>query len=280
MATARTVHVGNIPIANDKPLALIAGPCALESRAHALEMSHALVELTGKLGIGLIYKTSFDKANRTSLEGARGMGLEASLPILVEIRESFGCPVLTDVHEPGQCAAVAEAVDVLQIPAFLCRQTDLLVAAARTGRAINIKKGQFLAPWDMTNVARKVAEAGNSNILLCERGVSFGYNTLVNDMRALPILAQTGYPVVFDATHSVQQPGGKGTSTGGQREFVPVLARAAVAVGVAAVFMETHQDPDKAPSDGPNMVKLKELPALLETLMEFDRLAKARPVSI
>ncbi len=280
MVAARTVHIGNIPIANDKPLALIAGPCALESRAHALEMSHALVELTGKLGIGLIYKTSFDKANRTSLEGARGMGLEASLPILAEIRESFGCPVLTDVHEPGQCAAVAEAVDVLQIPAFLCRQTDLLVAAAKTGRAINIKKGQFLAPWDMTNVARKVAEAGNSNILLCERGVSFGYNTLVNDMRALPILAETGYPVVFDATHSVQQPGGKGTSTGGQREFVPVLARAAVAVGVAAVFMETHQDPDKAPSDGPNMVKLKELPALLERLMEFDRLAKARPVSI
>jgi 2-dehydro-3-deoxyphosphooctonate aldolase (KDO 8-P synthase) len=202
------------------------------------------------------------------------------LPILAEIRERFGCPVLTDVHEPAQCAVVAEAVDVLQIPAFLCRQTDLLVAAAKTGRAINIKKGQFLAPWDMTNVARKVAEAGNSNILLCERGVSFGYNTLVNDMRALPILAQTGYPVVFDATHSVQQPGGKGTSTGGQREFAPVLARAAVAVGVAAVFMETHQDPDKAPSDGPNMVKLKDLPALLETLMEFDRLAKARPVAV
>ena len=280
MADSRTVHVGNLAIANDKPLALIAGPCALESRAHALEMSHALVELTGKLGVGLIYKTSFDKANRTSLEGARGMGLEASLPILAEIRESFGCPVLTDVHEPGQCAAVAEAVDVLQIPAFLCRQTDLLVAAAKTGRAINIKKGQFLAPWDMTNVARKVAEAGNPNILLCERGVSFGYNTLVNDMRALPILAETGYPVVFDATHSVQQPGGKGASTGGQREFVPVLARAAVAVGVAAVFMETHQDPDKAPSDGPNMVKLKDLPALLETLMEFDRLAKARLVSL
>jgi 2-dehydro-3-deoxyphosphooctonate aldolase (KDO 8-P synthase) len=280
MVTARTVHIGNIPIANNKPLALIAGPCALESRAHALEMSHALVELTGKLGIGLIYKTSFDKANRTSLEGARGMGLEASLPILAEIRESFGCPVLTDVHEPAQCAAVAEAVDVLQIPAFLCRQTDLLVAAAKTGRAINIKKGQFLAPWDMTNVARKVAEAGNTNILLCERGVSFGYNTLVNDMRALPILAQAGYPVVFDATHSVQQPGGKGTSTGGQREFVPVLARAAVAVGVAAVFMETHQDPDKAPSDGPNMVKLKELPVLLEMLMEFDKLAKARPLAL
>jgi 2-dehydro-3-deoxyphosphooctonate aldolase (KDO 8-P synthase) len=280
MASVRTVHVGNLSIANDKPLALIAGPCALESRAHALEMSHALVELTGRLGIGLIYKTSFDKANRTSLEGARGLGLEASLPILAEIRETRGCPVLTDVHEPGQCAVVAEAVDVLQIPAFLCRQTDLLVAAAKTGRAINIKKGQFLAPWDMTNVARKVADAGNANILLCERGVSFGYNTLINDMRALPILAETGYPVVFDATHSVQQPGGKGTSTGGQREFVPVLARAAVSVGVAAVFMETHQDPDKAPSDGPNMVKLKELPALLGTLMEFDRLAKARPVSI
>jgi 2-dehydro-3-deoxyphosphooctonate aldolase (KDO 8-P synthase) len=277
---AHTVHVGNIAIGNDKPLALIAGPCALESRAHALEMSHALVELTGKLGLGLIYKTSFDKANRTSHEAARGMGLEQSLPILAEIRKSFGCPVLTDVHEPGQCAAVAEAVDVLQIPAFLCRQTDLLVAAAKTGRAINIKKGQFLAPWDMTNVARKVAEAGNSNILLCERGVSFGYNTLVNDMRALPILAETGYPVVFDATHSVQQPGGKGGSTGGQREFVAVLARAAVAVGVAAVFMETHQDPDNAPSDGPNMVRLKDLPALLETLMEFDRLAKARPVAL
>jgi len=280
MAATRTVHVGNIAIANDKPLALIAGPCALESRAHALEMSHALVELTGRLGLGLIYKTSFDKANRTSHEAARGMGLEQSLPILAEIRNRFGCPVLTDVHEPGQCAAVAEAVDVLQIPAFLCRQTDLLVAAAKTGRAINIKKGQFLAPWDMTNVARKVAEAGNSNILLCERGVSFGYNTLVNDMRALPILAETGYPVVFDATHSVQQPGGKGSSTGGQREFVAVLARAAVAVGVAAVFMETHQDPDNAPSDGPNMVKLKDLPALLETLMDFDRLAKARPIPI
>jgi 2-dehydro-3-deoxyphosphooctonate aldolase (KDO 8-P synthase) len=204
------------------------------------------------------------------------MGLEASLPILAEVRERYGCPVLTDVHEPDQCAPVAEAVDVLQIPAFLCRQTNLLVAAAKTGRAINIKKGQFLAPWDMTNVARKVADAGNTNILLCERGVSFGYNTLVNDMRALPILADTGYPVVFDATHSVQQPGGKGTSTGGQREFVPVLARAAVAVGVAAVFMETHQDPDKAPSDGPNMVKLKELRALLETLMAFDELAKSR----
>src|SRR5579871_4176434 len=264
MAPIHTVHVGNLSIANDKPLALIAGPCALESRAHALEMSHALVELTGKLGIGLIYKTSFDKANRTSLEGARGLGLKASLPILAEIRETYGCPVITDVHEPGQCAVVAEAVDVLQIPAFLCRQTDLLVAAAKTGRAINIKKGQFLAPWDMTNVARKVADAGNSNILLCERGVSFGYNTLINDMRALPILAETGYPVVFDATHSVQQPGGKGDATGGERRFVPMLASAACAIGVAAVFMETHQDPDRAPSDGPNMVRLKDMPALLE----------------
>ncbi|MGE5200525.1 MAG: 3-deoxy-8-phosphooctulonate synthase [Acidobacteriota bacterium] len=279
MTAPRTVNIGNIAVGNDKPMALIAGPCALESRAHALEMSHALVELTGRLGIGLVYKTSFDKANRTSLEGARGLGLEASLPILAEVREKWGCPVLTDVHEPQQCAVVAEAADVLQIPAFLCRQTDLLVAAAKTGRAVNVKKGQFLAPWDMKNVAAKIAGAGNQNILLTERGVSFGYNTLVNDMRALPILAETGYPVVFDATHSVQQPGGKGSSTGGQREFVPVLARAAVAVGVAAVFMETHEDPDRAPSDGPNMVKFKELPALLETLMEFDRLAKARPVA-
>lgn len=278
--TAQHVHIGNLTLGNDRPLALIAGPCALESRAHALEMSAALVELTARLGIGLIYKTSFDKANRTSLSGARGVGFDTGLPILAEIREARGIPVLTDVHLPEQCAPTAEAVDVLQIPAYLCRQTDLLVAAAQTGAAINVKKGQFLAPWDMTNVARKVAEAGNSNILLCERGVSFGYNTLVNDMRALPILAETGYPVVFDATHSVQQPGGKGSSTGGQREFVAVLARAAVAVGVAAVFMETHQDPDNAPSDGPNMVRLKDLPALLETLMEFDRLAKARPVAL
>ena len=280
MTAPRTVTVGKLAIANDRPLTLIAGPCALESRAHALEMSQALTEMSSKLGIGLIYKTSFDKANRTSLASGRGLGLEASLPILAEIRETRGCPVLTDVHEPLQCAAVAEAVDVLQIPAFLCRQTDLLVAAAKTGRAINIKKGQFLAPWDMRNVAQKVAEAGNTSILLCERGVSFGYNTLVNDMRALPVLAETGYPVVFDATHSVQQPGGKGTSTGGQREFVAVLARAAVSIGVAAVFMETHQDPDKAPSDGPNMVKLRELPALLQTLIEFDRLAKARPIAL
>jgi 2-dehydro-3-deoxyphosphooctonate aldolase (KDO 8-P synthase) len=273
----RHVHIGNLTLGNDRPLAVIAGPCALESRAHALEMSHALVELTGKLGLGLIYKTSFDKANRTSIDSARGLGLEASLPILAEVRETRGCPVLTDVHAPEQCAIVAEAVDVLQIPAFLCRQTDLLVAAAKTGRAINIKKGQFLAPWDMKNVARKVSAAGNDNILLCERGVSFGYNTLVNDMRALPILAETGYPVVFDATHSVQQPGGQGTSTGGERRFVPMLARAAAAIGVAAVFMETHQDPDNAPSDGPNMVRLRDMPALLQSLIEFDRLAKAMP---
>jgi 2-dehydro-3-deoxyphosphooctonate aldolase (KDO 8-P synthase) len=274
--TARHVHIGNLTLGNDRPVALIAGPCVLESRQHALEMSHALTELTGKLGLGLIYKTSFDKANRTSIAAERGLGLEASLPILAEVRETYGCPVLTDVHAPEQCARVAEAADVLQIPAFLCRQTDLLVAAAKTGRAINVKKGQFLAPWDMKNVAHKIAVAGNENILLCERGVSFGYNTLVNDMRALPIMAETGYPVVFDATHSVQQPGGQGATSGGERRFVPVLARAAVAVGVAAVFMETHQDPDHAPSDGPNMVHLKDMPALLEELMAYDALAKKR----
>jgi 2-dehydro-3-deoxyphosphooctonate aldolase (KDO 8-P synthase) len=279
MTTPRHVTVGNITIGNDRPLALIAGPCALESRAHAREMCQALTELTGRLGIGLIYKTSFDKANRTSASSERGMGMAKGLPILAELRESFGCPVLTDVHEPGQCAPVAEAVDVLQIPAFLCRQTDLLVAAGETGRAINIKKGQFLAPWDMKQVVAKVAQTGNHNVLVCERGASFGYNTLVSDMRSLPILAETGYPVVFDATHSVQQPGGQGTKTGGQREFVPVLARAAIAIGVAAVFMETHQDPDNAPSDGPNMVRFKDMPALLRTLMEFDRLAKAHPVA-
>jgi 2-dehydro-3-deoxyphosphooctonate aldolase (KDO 8-P synthase) len=243
-----------------------------------MEMSHALVELTAKLGIGLIYKTSFDKANRTSIASARGIGLEASLPILAEVREKYGCPVVTDVHLPEQCAPTAEAVDVLQIPAFLCRQTDLLIAAGKTGRAINVKKGQFLAPWDMKNVAKKIASTGNENILLCERGASFGYNTLVSDMRALPILAETGYPVVFDATHSVQQPGGQGDVSGGERRFVSVLARAAVAVGVAAVFMETHQDPDHAPSDGPNMVHLKDMPALLAELMEFDKLAKRPPL--
>jgi 2-dehydro-3-deoxyphosphooctonate aldolase (KDO 8-P synthase) len=268
------VSIGNITLANDLPLALIAGPCALESRGHAMEMCQALIEMTAKLGLGLIYKTSFDKANRTSINGVRGMGMEKGLPILAELRERFGVPVLTDVHTPEQCAPTAEAVDVLQIPAFLCRQTDLLMAAAKTGRAMNIKKGQFLAPWDMKQVVGKVEAAGNRRVLVCERGVSFGYNTLVSDMRSLPILAETGYPVVFDATHSVQQPGGQGTSSGGQREFVPVLARAAVAVGVAAVFMETHQDPDHAPSDGPNMVPLKDMPALLGRLQAFDRLAK------
>ncbi|HUB97382.1 MAG TPA: 3-deoxy-8-phosphooctulonate synthase [Stellaceae bacterium] len=271
------VSIGPAKFGNALPFALIAGPCALEGRQHALEMSHALVELTARLGIPFVYKTSFDKANRTSAESPRGLGLAASLPILAEVRERWGCPVLTDVHQPDQCAPVAEAVDVLQIPAFLCRQTDLLLAAAATGRAINIKKGQFLAPWDMKNVAAKVASAGNARILLCERGVSFGYNTLVSDMRSLPVLKSMGYPVVFDATHSVQQPGGQGTKSGGEREHVPVLARAAVAVGVAAIFMETHQDPDNAPSDGPNMVKLKDMPVLLETLVAFDRVAKARP---
>jgi 2-dehydro-3-deoxyphosphooctonate aldolase (KDO 8-P synthase) len=274
----RTVEVGPLSIANNRPFVLIAGPCALESRAHALETSHALVELTRKLGIGLIYKSSFDKANRTSIGSARGLGLETSLPILAEVRETWGCPVLTDIHLPEQCEPVAEAVDVLQIPAFLSRQTDLLLAAAETGRAINVKKGQFLAPWDMENVASKLASTGNHKILLCERGVSFGYNTLVSDMRSLPIMARTGYPVVFDATHSVQQPGGQGGTSGGQREFVPVLARAAISIGVAAVFMETHQDPDKAPSDGPNMVYLKDLPGILEALVQFDQLAKANPL--
>jgi 2-dehydro-3-deoxyphosphooctonate aldolase (KDO 8-P synthase) len=275
MTQPRHVTVGQVTFGNDRPLSLIAGPCQLESRAHAQEMCHALTELTAKLGIGLVYKTSFDKANRTSINTQRGLGLETSLPILAELRETFGCPVLTDVHTAEQCAPVAEVVDVLQIPAFLCRQTDLLLAAGRTGKAINVKKGQFLAPWDMKNVAAKIASTGNDKVLLCERGASFGYNTLVSDMRSLPIMAETGYPVVFDATHSVQQPGGQGTSSGGQREFVPVLARAAVAVGVAGVFMETHQDPDKAPSDGPNMVPLKDMPALLEKLMAFDKIAKA-----
>ena len=274
MPAPHHVHIAKLTLGNDRPLALIAGPCALESRAHALEMSHALVEMTGKLGIGLIYKTSFDKANRTSIGSARGLGLEASLPILAEVREKYGCPVITDVHLPEQCAPTAEAVDVLQIPAFLCRQTDLLIAAGQTGRAINVKKGQFLAPWDMKNVAKKIASTGNENILLCERGASFGYNTLVSDMRALPIMAETGYPIVFDATHSVQQPGGQGDKSGGDRTMVPYLARAAVAAGVAAVFMEVHQDPDHAPSDGPNMVKLKDFPALLEQLVEIDAVVK------
>ena len=270
------VVAGATRFGNDLPFALIAGPCALESRAHALEMAAALKEITRKLGIGLVYKTSFDKANRTSAASARGVGLNAALPIFAEVREKTGLPVLTDVHEAEQCARVAEVVDVLQIPAFLCRQTDLLVAAAKTGRAINVKKGQFLAPWDMANVVAKITGAGNCNVLVTERGVSFGYNTLVSDMRALPILRrETGAPIVFDATHSVQQPGGQGSSSGGEREFVPVLARAAVAVGVAGVFIETHQDPDRAPSDGPNMVPLREMEALLRTLMAFDKLAKA-----
>jgi 2-dehydro-3-deoxyphosphooctonate aldolase (KDO 8-P synthase) len=274
---SRHVRIGDITLGNDLPLVFIVGPNTLESRAHALEMSAALAEIAKKLGIALIYKTSFDKANRTSIAGARGIGLTAGLPILAEIREATGLPVLTDIHSPEQCVPVAEIVDVLQIPAFLCRQTDLLVAAGATGKPVNIKKGQFVAPHDMRNAAAKVASTGNEQILLCERGSSFGYNTLVVDMRALPIMAQTGYPVVFDATHSVAQPGGLGDRSGGEREFAPVLARAAVAVGVAAVFIETHQDPDRAPCEGQTMLPLKAVPALLETLIAVDRLAKARP---
>lgn len=269
------VAVGHVRFGNRLPLALIAGPCALESRAHAFEMASALKEITARLGIGLVYKTSFDKANRTSAASARGIGLDKGLAIFGELREKLGLAVLTDVHEPEQCAPVADVVDVLQIPAFLCRQTDLLLAAAKTGRVVNVKKGQFLAPWDMANVVQKVTGAGNPNVLVTERGVSFGYNTLVSDMRALPVLAQTGAPVIFDATHSVQQPGGKGASSGGERQYVPVLARAAVAVGVAGVFIETHQDPDHAPSDGPNMMALKDMEPLLRRLMQFDALAKA-----
>ncbi len=270
------VSLGKLRIGNELPFTLIAGPCQMESRDHAMEMASAIKEITDRLGIGLIYKTSFDKANRTSSKAGRGVGLEKSLPVFAEVREKFGIPVLTDVHETSQCAKLAEVIDVLQIPAFLSRQTDLLVAAARTGRVVNVKKGQFLAPWDMKNVVAKITEAGNPNVLVTERGASFGYNTLVTDFRGLPIMAQqTGAPVVFDATHSVQQPGGQGTSSGGQREFVPVLARAAVAVGVAAVFIETHQDPDKAPSDGPNMVPLSQLEALLKRLKQFDEIAKS-----
>src|ERR687897_293387 len=269
------VGIGSVRFGNRLPLALIAGPCAMESREHALEMASALKEIADPLGIGLVYKSSFDKANRTSAESARGIGLDKALSVFAEVKERFGLPVLTDVHEAEQCAPVAAVVDVLQIPAFLCRQTDLLVAAARTGRAVNVKKGQFLAPWDMANVAKKITEAGNPNVMVTERGASFGYNTLVSDMRSLPIMAETiGAPVVFDATHSVQQPGGQGATSGGERRFVPVLARAAVAVGVAGVFIETHQDPDRAPSDGPNMVPLSEFEGLLRTLIEFDRLAK------
>jgi 2-dehydro-3-deoxyphosphooctonate aldolase (KDO 8-P synthase) len=272
---SRTVHVGSIAIANHLPFVLIAGPCQIESRGHALEVAAALAELSRDAGVPVIYKSSFDKANRTSATAARGIGMAAGLAILAEVRAATGLPVLTDVHLPDHCAPAAEAVDVLQIPAFLCRQTDLLLAAGATGRAINVKKGQFLAPWDMANVAAKIAATGNQNILLCERGASFGYNMLVSDLRALPIMARTGYPVVFDATHSVQLPGGAGTSSGGQREFAPVLARAALAVGCAALFIETHPDPDRAPSDGPNMIPLREMPALVARLKAFDGLAKA-----
>ncbi|MFN3701485.1 MAG: 3-deoxy-8-phosphooctulonate synthase [Alphaproteobacteria bacterium] len=270
----KTVTIGSLEIANDRPFVLIAGPCSIESRDHAIEMSGALKELTKRLGIGLIYKSSYDKANRTSIFSARGMGMDKGLGVLADVKKEMMLPVITDVHLPEQCKDVASVCDVIQIPAFLCRQTDLLVAAAKTGKAINVKKGQFLAPWDMQNVAKKIAESGNEKIMLCERGASFGYNTLVSDMRALPIMAKTGYPVIYDATHSVQQPGGQGATSGGDREMVPVLARAAIAVGVAGVFMEVHQDPDKAPSDGPNMVKLAELPKILEKMVALDRVTK------
>jgi 2-dehydro-3-deoxyphosphooctonate aldolase (KDO 8-P synthase) len=271
-----TVKAGNAVFANDKPLTLIAGPCQLESRAHAFDMAGALKEMAARLGIGLVYKTSYDKANRTSLSATRGAGLEAALPVFDDLRKEFSLPVLTDVHSEEQCRIVAPHVDILQIPAFLSRQTDLLVAAAQTGKVINVKKGQFLAPWDMKNVVGKITGSGNPNVLVTERGASFGYNTLVSDMRALPIMADIGAPVIFDATHSVQQPGGQGGSSGGERRFVETLARAAVAVGVAGVFIETHQDPDNSTSsDGPNMVPLKDLPALVERLMAFDRIAKA-----
>jgi 2-dehydro-3-deoxyphosphooctonate aldolase (KDO 8-P synthase) len=276
-SAAPIVTIGSVKFGNRLPMSIIAGPCQLESRAHALEVACALKEIAGRLKVGLVYKTSFDKANRTSANAARGIGLKQSLPIFAEIKTSLGLPVLTDVHDAAQCAEVAQVVDVLQVPAFLCRQTDLLLAAAATGKVVNVKKGQFLAPWDMANVVAKITGGGNSNVLVTERGVSFGYNTLVSDMRSLPILARTtGAPVIFDATHSVQQPGGKGTSSGGEREFVPVLARAAVAVGVAGVFIETHPDPDYAPSDGPNMVPLGEFESLMRSLMAFDALAKSK----
>lgn len=280
MTMPRHVSIGKVTLGNDLPFGLLAGPCQMESRDHGIEMAHALVEMTERQGIPLIFKASFDKANRTSLSGERGIGLERALEAFSEIRHRFGCPVITDIHTEEQCVEAASVVDVLQIPAFLCRQTDLLLAAGRTGKAINIKKGQFLAPWDMTNVAAKIASTGNERIMLCERGTSFGYNTLVTDMRSLPQMARTGYPVVFDATHSVQQPGGQGGSTGGQREFAPVLSRAAVAIGVAAVFIETHADPDKAPSDGPNMIPLAQMPDVISVLSAFDRLAKSCPLTI
>lgn len=276
----KTVAAGPVAFSNALPFVLIAGPCQIESLDHALDMAGKIDEITKSLGIQFIYKSSYDKANRSSHTTSRGIGLDEGLDILAAVKKQYGCPVLTDIHSADQCAPVAEVVDVLQIPAFLCRQTDLLLAAGQTGRTINVKKGQFLAPWDMKNVAAKIASTGNDNILLCERGVSFGYNTLVSDMRSLPIMAQTGYPVIFDATHSVQQPGGQGTTSGGQREFVPVLARAAMAVGVAGVFMETHENPDCAPSDGPNMVPVHQLKGLLETMMSIDKIAKANPITL
>lgn len=281
MIEAKAVRIGNLEVSNRAPLTLIAGPCQIESREHALKVASRLAEVCGPLGLGLIFKSSYDKANRTSLKAQRGVGMEEGLDILAEVKATVGCPVLTDVHLPDHCApAAAAGVDVLQIPAFLSRQTDLLLAAGETGAAINVKKGQFLAPWDMANVAAKIASTGNERVLLCERGASFGYNTLVADMRSLPIMARTGYPVVMDATHSVQQPGGQGSSSGGQREFAPVMARAAIAIGVAAVFIETHEDPDHAPSDGPNMIPLDAMPALLEDLVAFDRIAKASPLAV
>lgn len=281
MTAPHTVSLNDMAIANDRPFALIAGPCQMESRDHALMMSEKLKAICERVGVPLIYKTSYDKANRTSLSGKRGVGLESALPVFDEVREQIGLPVLTDVHEIEHCATVAPHVDVLQIPAFLCRQTDLLIAAAKTGKIVNVKKGQFLAPWDMKNVVDKLEGSGCADVLVTERGVSFGYNTLVNDFRALPIMAaETGKPIVFDATHSVQQPGGQGTASGGKREFVPVLARAAVSIGVAALFMEVHEDPDNAPSDGPNMVPLDRLESLLETLVAFDRIAKERPAAL
>jgi 2-dehydro-3-deoxyphosphooctonate aldolase (KDO 8-P synthase) len=274
----KTIKINdNVSLSNTLPLAIIAGPCVLESRDHGMMMAEKLVRICQDLQMPLIFKASYDKANRTSIKGERGIGIDNALAIFEEIKKTFGCPVVTDVHSPEHCAAVAGTVDVLQIPAFLCRQTDLLQAAAATGRVINIKKGQFLAPWDMNNVVAKMEAFGNTNVLLCERGASFGYNTLVSDMRALPIMAKTGYPVVFDATHSVQQPGGQGASTGGQREFAPILARSAVATGIAAVFLETHNDPDKAPSDGPNMVRLDEMQTVLRELKAFDTVAKSMP---
>lgn len=277
---SKTVQIGNVSFSNSLPFSLIAGPCQIESYDHTMMMAEKIIDITSRLNIPVIYKSSFDKANRSSIGTARGIGIDEGLKILSQVRDKFGCPVLTDVHDVEQCVTAAQAVDVLQIPAFLCRQTDLLLAAGNTGKAIHVKKGQFLAPWDMKNVADKIASTGNQNIMLCERGASFGYNTLVSDMRSLPIMAQTGYPVVFDATHSVQQPGGQGTTSGGQREFVPVLARAALAIGVAGVFIETHENPNTAPSDGPNMVPVDRLEALLQVLKDIDTVAKANPISL